>query len=189
MPGRGSLPGCLRFPVYFDLILRKRAAWKNYTERTRKIRILVRMLKTVLLSGFVAGTLDITCAILFLANGDAAGVFRFIARGAWGDAAYQGGSEMVLLGAFLHYMIAFCFAVGYFLVFPFFPLLRKRKLISGLLYGVFIWAFMQYLVLPLTFNPPEPFSIAGSWKSIVILMVAVGLPVSLITHAHYASSR
>lgn len=143
-------------------------------------------MRTILLSGFIAGTLDIVCAILFLANGNATGVFRFIAKGAMGNAAYEGGTEMVLLGAAFHYIIAFCFAAGYFLVFPRIPFLRKQKVLSGLLYGIFIWFFMQYLVLPFTFNPPGPFTFSGAWKGMVILMLAVGLPVSLITHAGYA---
>lgn len=143
--------------------------------------------KTLLFSGFTAGTLDILCAIIFLADGNAAGVLRFIAKGAMGNAALEGGTGMVLLGAVFHYIIAFCFAAGYFLVFPYIPFLRKQKIVSGLLYGIFIWIFMQYAVLPFTFNPPGPFSFEGSWKNIVILMLAVGLPVSLITHKHYAA--
>ena len=140
---------------------------------------------TILVAGLTAGTLDILAAIFFLANGNAAGVFRFIAKGALGNAAFEGGPEMVILGAAFHYVIAFSFTIGYFLAFPYIPLLRKQKVISGLLYGVFVWAFMQYIVLPLTHNPPGPFSLAGNWKNIVILMFAIGLPVSLFAYKHY----
>jgi hypothetical protein len=142
--------------------------------------------KTILLAGFVAGTLDILCAIFFLANGNAAGVLRFIAKGALGNAALEGGAEMILLGALFHYIIAFCFTVGYFVVFTYIPILKKQKILSGLLYGIFVWAVMQYLVLPLTHNPPGPVSFGNSWKSIVILMLAIGLPIALLIHKHYA---
>lgn len=138
------------------------------------------MVRYLLTAGFIAGTLDILAAIFFLAGGNATGVFRFIAHAALGDAAYQGGSGMVLLGAAFHYFIAYSFTAGYFLVYPHIRFLRKHTIISGLLYGIFIWSFMHFLVLPLTHNPPTPFSLAGDWKNIVILMVAVGLPVAVV---------
>jgi len=138
----------------------------------------------ILLAGLTAGTLDIIAAIFLLAGGNAAGVFRFIAKGALGDAALTGGGEMIALGALFHYIIAFSFTIGYFLVFPHVSFLRKYRVLSGLLYGIFVWLFMQYLVLPLTHNPPGPFSLEDNWKNIVILMFAVGLPVSLFAHAH-----
>ena len=159
------------------IYLRGRSSFRSFNSAMR----------TILLSGGTAGTLDILCAIVFLAGGNAGGVFRFIAAGAIGNAAYEGGAGMVLLGVLFHYVIAFSFAGGYFLVFPHFTFLRKHEIISGLLYGIFVWAFMQYAVLPFTHNPPEPFTFSGAWKNIVILMFAVGLPVSLITQAHFAS--
>lgn len=151
-----------------------------------KTSVLQSKVKTILFAGFVAGTLDILCAIFFLANGNAAGVFRFIARGALGDAAFEGGVEMIILGAVFHYIIAFCFTIGYFIAFPYIPILRRQKFISGLLYGIFVWAFMQYIVLPLTHNPPDPVTFDHAWKNILILMLAVGLPISLIIYKHYS---
>ena len=152
------------------------------------MRVLGSPAKTIFLSGFAAGTLDILCAIFILAGGNAEGVFRFIAKGAVGTAAFEGGPEMIALGALFHYIIALGFAAGYFLVYPLFPVLGRYRIISGLLYGVFIWVFMNYLVLPLTYSPPGPFTIETAWKGILILMLAVGLPVSLIT-AHYYTGR
>lgn len=141
--------------------------------------------KSILFAGFTAGTLDILCAIFILAGGNATGVFRFIAKGAFGDAALRGGLEMIILGMVFHYIIAFSFAAGYFFVSPYIPVIKKQWIISGLCYGIFVWAFMQYLVLPLTYNPPAPFLFSDEWKGILILMIAVGLPISLITHKHY----
>ncbi len=141
-------------------------------------------INTILFTGFVAVTLDISSAIVFLAKGNAEGVLRFIAKGAVGTDALEGGSEMLLLGMVIHFIIAFCFAIGYFVVFPYVPFLRKYKVISGLLYGIFVWAFMRYVVLPMTFNPPGPLTFENAWKNIVILMLAIGLPISLIVHRH-----
>jgi hypothetical protein len=141
--------------------------------------------KTILFTGFIAATLDIICAIIFLAKGNAAGTFRFIARGALGDAAFQGGFEMILLGAVFHYIIATSFATGYFFVSPLIPILKKYRIIAGLFYGLFVWTFMRYITLPLTYNHPRPFAFENDWKQMLILMLAVGLPISLITSLYY----
>jgi hypothetical protein len=133
-----------------------------------------------LAAGFIAGTLDILAAIFFLAGGNASGVFRYIAHAAVGDTAYQRDIKMVVVGAVFHYFIAYCFTAGYFIFYPHIPFLRKHVVVSGLLYGIFIWSFMHFLVLPLTHNPPAPFSLANDWKNIVILMLAVGLPVAVM---------
>ncbi|HLF32900.1 MAG TPA: hypothetical protein VI583_01605 [Cyclobacteriaceae bacterium] len=143
--------------------------------------------KTILLAGFIAGTLDILCAIIFLAKGNVAGTFRFIARGALGDAAYQGGFEMILLGAVFHYTIATSFATGYFFVSPLIPVLKKYKIIAGLFYGLFVWTFMRYITLPLSYNHPRPFAFENEWKQMLILMLAVGLPISFITSMYQKS--
>ncbi len=144
-------------------------------------------IKTILLTGLIAGTLDILCAIIFLADGNAAGTFRFIARGALGDAAYQGGFEMIILGAVFHYTIATSFTTGYFFVSPLIPVLKKYRIIAGLFYGLFVWAFMRYITLPLTYNHPRPFAFENDWKQMLILMLAIGLPISIITSMYHKS--
>jgi hypothetical protein len=146
--------------------------------------------KTILLSGAVAGTLDISSAIIFLAHGKAAATLKFVARGAFGDAAYSSGDIMIFFGLIIHYFIAYSFATVFFFIYPFIPFLQKQKVIGGLLYGVFVWAFMQYVVLRFTYAQPAPFSFSpGWWKGIVILMLAIGLPVSLITNRYYATIK
>ena len=56
------------------------------------------IVKNILFSGLIAGTLDISAAILFLANGNAAGVLKYIASGAFGKDAFTGGDEMLAWG-------------------------------------------------------------------------------------------
>jgi hypothetical protein len=146
-------------------------------------------IKTILRSGLLAGTLDILAAIQILANGNATGTFRYIASGAIGPVAYEGGTGMIVLGIFIHYFIALSFAAGLFFVYPKLALLRKSVLLTGFLYGIFVWAFMQFLVLPLTHTPPGAFSLATHWKGIVILMLAVGLPIAWITHLYYRQAE
>lgn len=146
-------------------------------------------INTILLAGFIAGMLDILAAIFILAKGNAEGVLRFIAKGAFGDSAMSGGPEMILFGLVFHFIIAYSFTAGYFFIFLRIPALRKSGVLSGLLYGAFIWMFMNFFFLHFTHNPPRPFSIENSWKGIVILMLTVGLPIALITLKYYSGNK
>jgi uncharacterized membrane protein YagU involved in acid resistance len=112
-----------------------------------------------------------------------------IARGAFGKSAFQGGTSMALAGLAFHFIIAFSFTVFYFFVFPLIPFLKKQRIISGLLYGIFVWCVMNLAVLPLL----DVASVPTKWSSILrgaaILMVCVGLPVSLIVSRFYISKE
>ena len=149
-------------------------------------------IKAVLTAGFVAGTLDIIAAITLrsiqVGKIHITPVLKFIASGVFGREAFKGGTNMALYGLAFHFAIAFAFAISYFLVFPYIPFLRKQKIISGLLYGLFVWVVMNRVILPLSNTPPIPFKFnAGSLIHIAILMCFIGLPVSLITHKYYSS--
>ena len=92
---------------------------------------------------------------------------------------------MVALGLLFHYIIAMSFTTAYFLVYPLIPFLQRQKIISGLLYGVFAWAFMNYITLPLSNVHMAPFKLTNALISIAILMVCIGLPVSLLVNRYY----
>ena len=148
-------------------------------------------LKTVLLAGSVAGTLDMLAAItvyaLIMDRVTAIRLLQGIAAGAFGKSAFEGGTAMALAGLGFHFIIAFCFAIFYFLIFPYIPFLKKHRVLSGLLYGIFVWCVMNLAVLPLL----QIASFPSKWSSIirgaVILMLFVGLPISLIVSKHYIS--
>jgi hypothetical protein len=148
--------------------------------------------KAILTAGFVAGTLDIIAAIIL--SSIKAGkviiipILKFIASGVFGKEAFKVGINMALYGLAFHFIIAFGFAIGYFLVFPYITFLRKHKIISGLLYGVLVWLIMNRVILPLSNTPRIPFKFnTGLLIHIAILMCFIGLPVSLITHKYYSS--
>src|SRR5580698_80975 len=112
-------------------------------------------IKIILLSGFTAGTLDILGAILVyvVVQGKTTTLrmLQSIASGIFGKDAYAGGMTMACYGLIFHFLIAFSFAAGYFLSFPYISFLQKHKIISGLLYGIFIWLVMNLIVVPLVF--------------------------------------
>ncbi|HSU28766.1 MAG TPA: hypothetical protein VLJ68_10315, partial [Chitinophagaceae bacterium] len=78
-------------------------------------------LKTILLAGFVAGTMDITAACIqyYINTGKGPGnVLRFVARGALGRSALSGGNTSALWGLFFHYCIAFIWTIFFFWIYP-----------------------------------------------------------------------
>ena len=149
---------------------------------------------TILTSGLIAGTLDILAAILIYAvilqKTTAVKILQSIASGVFKKGAYTGGSQMALYGLLLHYFIALAFALFYFIVYPYLPFLKKNTIISGFLYGIFVWLVMSFIVLPIAFPQlPEKHFDFPLILSMLILMFCIGLPIALLTRKYYASER
>lgn len=147
--------------------------------------------KAILLAGLVAGTLDLSGAItlyaVILDRVTATRLLQSIASGVFGKRAYEGGVGMVICGVVFHYIIAFSFTIGYFLVYPYMPFLRKQRIISGILYGIFVWAFMNLLVLPLVMGRTPPLTFISIVRAAGLLICFIGIPVSLIAHKYYSA--
>lgn len=145
--------------------------------------------KNILFAGLIAGTLDISAAILLLANGKAVGTLKYIASAVFGKDAFTGGDEMVAWGAFFHYLIAMSFATFYFLIYPRLPFLRQNKWVDALIYGLFVWATMNLLVVPMSQIPQNPFNWVSALKNMAILVVCIGLPISLLADRFYKNQH
>jgi len=141
----------------------------------------VSSFSTLLPIALIAGTLDGLAAVIFLAKMNFAGVFQYIASAILGKAAYTGGVKTVLLGLALHYFIACCFTLFFSLVTRKTIILRKNILLSALIYGIFVWAVMNLLIVPLTKIPPTPFHAEKALINAIILIFCIGLPVSYLT--------
>lgn len=145
--------------------------------------------KTILLAWLTAGCLDLLAAItvysLIMQRVTTMRLLQGIARGALGNSAYEGGTATALAGVGFHFMIAFCFTIFYFFIFPYIPFLKKQTVISGLLYGIFAWCVMNLAVLPLLNIAPLPTKWDSITRGAVILMLCIGLPISLIVSRYY----
>jgi hypothetical protein len=141
--------------------------------------------KTIALTGLLAGTLDAMGPVLV--NGASpAGMFKYIASGAFGaEKAFAGGNEMVLWGILFHYFIAFSWTTFYFFLYPALKFLQRNKYGSGVLYGIFVWVMMNRIVVPLSKVPQGAFTIKGELIAASILIVAIGLPIAILTHRYY----
>ena len=142
-------------------------------------------LKTILLAGFVAGSLDLLAAIVILAKMNAGGVLKYIASAIYGKDAFAGGTSMMVTGLLIHFLIAFTFAVCYFLICPKITFCKNYPVASGLLFGIIVWVIMNLLAVPLTNVNLAPFKWDKALLNMAILMVMIGLPISLITQQHY----
>ena len=146
---------------------------------------------TIFLSGLIAGTLDILAAVIIYAvvleKTTAIKILQSIASGVFKKEAYTGGPHMAWYGLGLHYLIAFIFAWFYFIIYPYLPFLKKNVILSGILYGIFVWIIMNFIVLPIVFPLlPEKHFDFPLLLSILILIVCIGLPIASITRKYYS---
>jgi hypothetical protein len=145
------------------------------------------VLATILRSTFVAGTLDIVAAILIYAivmeKTSPSTLLMSIASGVFGKSAFSGGAPMVLAGLLLHFLIAFIFSAFYYLIYPNLAFLRSRMLLSGILYGIFVWIVMNLGVLRIVFSGSPLPDASSALLGMAILIVAVGIPISYIISA------
>jgi len=58
-------------------------------------------------------------------------------------------------------------------------ILVEHALVAGVLYGVAVYFFMQWVVLPLSKATRRPFSWEMMWIGVAIHMLCVGLPIAL----------
>lgn len=137
-------------------------------------------LRTTLVAGLVAGALDILAAILLYLRVGPLVVLQSVASGLLGGAAYDGGAATALLGLILHLAIALIAAGVYVFTAQRVALLRARAIQCGVLFGLAMFAVMNYLVVPLSradVTPPTP---AGMIQQMLVHVLLFGLPVALI---------
>jgi hypothetical protein len=129
------------------------------------------------------GVLDFIAACM---NGARRGVTpvrvaHSIASGLLGATAFQGGYKTAALGVGLHFVIALGAATVFCLASRKLRWLVGRPWLSGPLYGVAVYWFMQLIVLPLS---AIPFKLNFSWPvvatGLMIHIVCVGLPIALV---------
>ncbi len=148
------------------------------------------LLTNILITGLIAGTIDILAAIFLLAGGNAVGTLKYIAGGgAFGKAALAGGSEMAAWGLLFHYIIALGWTTVYFLLYPKLPILKWNKWYNAIAYGLLVQTLMNFVVLPLTQIPPRPLNWLSFLENAVILMFSIGLPVALMAERIYSKSE
>jgi hypothetical protein len=137
----------------------------------------------ILVGGLIAGTLDLTYAIIFSAIRGRAPqrLLQLVATGWLGNAAYDGGVPTAVLGVVSHYFIMFCAAATFYFASSRIELLRRRPIVGAMLFGIGMYAVMTFIVLPLSAFP-YPILPLIPWivaLNLLVHMFLVGVPISL----------
>jgi uncharacterized membrane protein YagU involved in acid resistance len=133
----------------------------------------------VLLAGLTVGVLD-TLLAMGLYRVSPFIIYQSIAGGFYGRSTYQHGWATAVLGCFLHFFIATTAAAVYVVASRYLPVLVRRAVGCGMVYGVIVYGFMNYVVIPMsaiTHRQKPMWELMGGLIGHILL---VGLPIGLI---------
>lgn len=145
--------------------------------------------RAILWGGLIAGVIDITyaCVYHYLRSGaPPARILQSVASGALGADAFKGGMPVAALGAFFHFLIAYIWAAVYYAASRKLDVLVRHASVCGIVYGAFVYAFMNYVVIPLSAAPFKGSAPAtATWVTgLLIHMFGIGLPIALATRRY-----
>jgi hypothetical protein len=144
-----------------------------------------RAIATIVLGAFVIGTLDILYAIAFWYPRGVAPdrIFQNIAAGIYGPASFTLGTQTVAIGAALHYFIALCIVLFYWIASRRFDTLVRRPIVWGSIYGVLVYVVMNYVVIPLSATKRTAFLLSWVVCSVLVHAFLIGVPAALFSRA------
>jgi phage shock protein PspC (stress-responsive transcriptional regulator) len=137
--------------------------------------------KAISVAGLTCGVMDISAALIVygLMGSKPLRLLQGIAGGILGPRTFSGGISTALLGLTLHFVIAFGAATVFFLASRVMPFLLNHAVLSGVLYGIAVYFFMNRVVVRLSAATKFPFSIKMMLIGVIIHIFCVGLPISL----------
>jgi hypothetical protein len=137
----------------------------------------------------IAGVLDITSAFA-LSYPKGVGPIRVlqgVAAGLIGrESAINGGPATAALGLAIHFFIAFVVSTVFYVASRKLIFLTRHPVISGLLYGVVVYGFMYWIVMPLAYPVVHP-SVSRDLTAVCVHMFLIGLPIALIVRRYSRS--
>jgi hypothetical protein len=144
-------------------------------------------LQAILAAGLICGVLDGISAVglTLLFGGKPTRMFQGIAAGVLGPGAFKGGAGAAVLGVALHFVIALGAAAVYYAASRVLPFLIDQAMLSGILYGVAVHLFMNFVVIPLSAIGRRPF-VLRSFVAILIVHVIVVGPSIALTVRYYS---
>jgi hypothetical protein len=147
-------------------------------------------LSSALKSGLIIGCLDASAASFqaYIVNGVSPDrVFAFVASGAFGQSAYEGGSMMSLIGLAFHFVVAISWTFIFYAAYPKLTILQSNKFFAGMAYGILIWLTMNFVVIPLSLIGLRPFNLVSASIQIIIHLFVIGVPISYLTNKFYST--
>lgn len=143
------------------------------------------LFRPIFLITLVAGTLDILDALVFYSLRSHVAprtLLQGIAGHLIGRSAYRGGLQTALLGLGIHFFIAAVWVTLFVVLARNLRLLTRFPVVCGALYGLLIYAVMNYLVLPLTplYTAPSHSTVVLA-NAILALVLFMGVTVAVLT--------
>jgi hypothetical protein len=137
----------------------------------------------------LTGAEESVSLITYITQGGPQHVFKYIAEGVFGPEAASGGRLMIAWGAVFHFMIAFFFTSFLFLIYRKVGRWFNNTFLTGFAYGIFTWAMMNLVVIPLSRINTFPVDLLQSTIAAIILVLAIGFPIALAAHRFYSRKR
>jgi hypothetical protein len=141
-------------------------------------------LRTIAKAGLLAGFLDGMDAVVYIgliSGVPVIRVFQFIASGAVGVQAFHAGLGAAALGVFFHFVIATGAAAVFYVLSRKLPMLLRKPLLWGPIYGMGVFLFMHYVVVPLSAAPKQPPAKISSLANLVFSHIFfVGIPIAMV---------
>jgi len=107
-------------------------------------------------------------------------LLRGIAAGLLGPQSFTGGWHTAALGLAIHFLIAFTAATVFYLASRKLTFMVRQPLIYGPIYGVLVYLFMYWIVMPLSARPPGKFSWLNTMIAIITHIICVGTPIAFV---------
>ena len=141
-------------------------------------------LQTIIVATAICGILDAAAATTQAATLGIPPqrVWQSVASGLMGPVALEKGWHSGIIGLALHFAISFIIATIYIFASLRFPFLLQHPLIAGALFGIGVYAVMNYVVLPLSRRPKRNFHLKFALTQLVIHIFIVGWSIALTAH-------
>jgi hypothetical protein len=150
-------------------------AASQFQERTS------RAASAILWGGLIAGVLDLTYAIAFVTLKGLKPIVlpQAIASGLLGVKSFDGGVPTAILGVALEFLITFVATAVYYVASRKLTFLTRQAVLWGVLYGVAIYFFMNFIVVPLSAAPRFDHTWVSRASDFVVHMFFIGVPMAL----------
>jgi hypothetical protein len=136
--------------------------------------------RAIFWGGLISGVLDLIYAVTFVALRGLKPIVlpQAIASGLLGVKSFEGGIPTAILGIGLEFLITFVATAVYYAVSRKLTFLTQQAVVWGVLYGVAIYFFMNFIVVPLSAAPKFSHTWVSRASDFVVHMVLIGLPMA-----------
>lgn len=152
------------------------------------------LLRFILMGTLIMGTLDAiiwhVIVVSLIGKQPLMSVYQYIASGAIGMSAFEGGIPTALLGLFFHYVVAFLITAVFMLAADRIPLVRRYAIPASLVYGFVVFIVMNMIVTPLSLTPELP---PPTTSELIIAtldhVLIIGLPLGILVRRNASSNQ